>query len=275
MTDNPTIKAENFNAIPSADPDAAFRMGGEILHLTDTTTGYPVFYLFEHFVRWLKEHNPLKQKLQLYYSDSEILAYDVEDLAKFSRDIHPMAKMSFQEHPVLQRLKGVLGNRLTQNDMERWLVSMRRYLADDNAKYLLLKVRDLAMSKKVSMERKRTPMGWSVAIKMDDCESDFQPPETVKVASPLFKGMDERGTFELDFTFDFEVGVMSTDTWWKLTCPTWSEDYLDIATQVVEQAILKASLEIPVFAGKVQVDWNDNAWSFLHNRPDSLVRLSK
>lgn len=273
--DSPTIKTENFNAIPSADPGAAFRMGGEILRLEDRTTGYPAFGLFEHFVRWLMEENPRRgQALQLYYSDTEILAYDVEDLAKFSRDAHPMAKMSFQDHPVLQRLKSAMGGGKDQNEMEKWMLSMRRYLADEGAHYLLLKVRDLQLAKRFTMERKRTPTGWAVAMKCEGGdEGDFIPPETVKFAVPLFRGMEERGTFELDFVFDFEVGVETTKTTWRLSCPTWQEDYLSIATQVIEQSIAAADLKIPVFAGQVKLDVKDDSWSFLHNKLDGLRKL--
>lgn len=273
MGDPTTIHNEKFLAVPSGVPDAAFRMGGEILHLQDETTGFPTFFLFEHFVRWLKEGNPRKQALQLYYSETDMLAYDVEDLAKFSRNAHPMAKMSFQIHPVLSRLKAVIGRGMDQNEMEKFMMSMRRYLGDHNAQYLLLKVRDLSLSKKVTMEKKRTSEGWSVAIKMDDDNSDFKPPETVRFAVPLFKGMEETGAFDLDFAFEFEVAVETTRTCWKLTCPTWEEDFMSVATQVVETAIANAKLEIPVFAGKVNIAVQDNSWSLIHNKPEGLTKL--
>lgn len=269
----PTINNEKFLAMPSSDPAAAFRLGGEIIRLQDETTGYPTFFLFDHFVRWLTGGNPRKQSLQLYYSETEMLAYDVEDLAKFSRNAHPMAKMSFQIHPVLARLKSVIGRGMDQNDMEKFMMSMRRYLGDTNAQYLLLKVRDLQLSKKVVMEKKRTANGWSVAMKMDDDQSDFQPPDTVRFAVPLFKGMDETGAFDLDFAFEFEVNVETTKTCWKLTCPTWEEDFMSVATQVVESAIAKANLEIPVFAGKVNITQQDDSWSLVHNKPEGLSRF--
>lgn len=270
MGDAPAIKAENMNLTPSADPHAVVRLGGEVLRLEDRSFAFPVFSLFDHFIRWLQKENPIKgQSLQLYYSGTSILAYDVEDLKKYGRDSHPMAKMTFEDHPVLARLKAVLGRSMSQGDAEKWLLAMRRCL-DDSGKLLLLKARDLQLAKTFTMERVRTPTGWSVAMKVEGGkEGDFTPPESIKVSVPLFKGMSECGSFSLDFRFDFEVGVQTT-TEWNFACPTWQEDYLDMATQVIANAIANANLEMPVFAGSLSVETRDDSWSFVHNRPEGL-----
>lgn len=272
MGDAPAIKTENMNLTPSADPNAVVRLGGEVLRLQDKSYAYPVFSLFDHFVKWLQKDNPNHgQSLQLYYSGTSIVAYDVEDLRKFGRDSHPMAKMTFEDHPVLTRLKKVLGSSMSQSDAEKWLVSMRRHLVDDGGKLLLLKARDLQLAKTFTMERVRTPTGWSVAMKMEGGSTgDFCPPESIKVSVPLFKSMNECGAFNLDFQFDFEVEVQSTKTFWLFSCPTWQEDYLDMATQVIGNAIANANLDIPVFAGTLVSESRDNSWSFVHNRPEGL-----
>lgn len=250
------------------------KRSGEILRLEDRTTGRPCFKLFHHFTKWIGEHNPKDQRLQLFYTGTTIKAYDVADLAAYTRETREQARMDFEYHPVLQRLRRGLGQRMNQDDFEKWIASLARYLSDEGARLLLLKVRDLQLTKKLQIEKKKSNTGFKLLIQMDDDKSDFQPPEVVSMTVPIFKGMEARGTFKMDFLFDFTVvGPESCETFWKLECLTWEEDLLDITSQVIEESLAEANLaSIPVFAGEVELTEADDEWTFLHNGEKGITK---
>jgi hypothetical protein len=268
MTPDKTENIEQIFEVPGS-----LKRSGEILTLKDLTTGRPCFKLFPHFTKWIREHNPKTQTLQLFYTGATIKAYDKQDLAEYTRDTREQARMDFELHPVLVRLKHGLGVRFEQDDFEEWISSLSRYL-DNDARLLLVKVRDLQLTKKLQIEKKKSNTGFKLLIAMDDDNSDFVPPDTVTMTVPIFKGMEARGTFQMEFQFGFDmVGAESCKTYWKLECHTWEEDLLDVTSQVIENSLAEADLaSIPVFAGSIELTERDDKWSILHNGENGITR---
>ena len=252
------------------NPNELQRFAGEIVELRDETSGTFKTNCVTDFVGIIARTETSELPLA-YASATEVKAF----AGAITRHTGPFAVLALSTHPRLQLLINV--NKRAQNlqEFEELFRRLRSGL-DEGGKELLLKSRDLKISKNLTIEQKRDRSGnASYAMKMESGIDDWTPPETVRIRVPVFDFIED----EIELPFDFSLSFKATEdgkeakqeVYFKLECLDIEEHLLNGRRQIVLDQMEKHGIQS--VWGSFNLNVADNSWSLVHNRAEGIERL--
>lgn len=281
------------------NPGENTRIGSEVLRISDRSMAMASTDSPEQFVTLFKKSSLLGIPLTMddnlnhvatcYATESEILAWMNCSTSEPTRESEPFARLSFSMHPRMERVKAMSGRRMAPADCISTLKSLRDNL-DENGLKILMKAYNFKVSRKVTVEEERQPSGEhaftsKVEGKMED---SWVPPEFVTFSVPVYKFIPLR----VNITLGFEVVIVQpedskkpTEVYFKFESLNLDEDLM-MARRAVLTSWMTQKREsgenlpevIPAenfIWGTNKVIQKDDAWTFVQNRFDSIVRLEK
>lgn len=253
-------------------PNEMQRFAGEIVHLVDETTGTFKTNCLEDFAKFSKNVDTANKAINCYASPTEVKAFVGQRITRYTA---PSAVLVLTTHPRLQLLLNANKLSLSLAEVEELLRRLRSGL-DEAGKEVLLKSRDLKISKKLEVEQKRDRSGnGTYSMKMESGVDDWSIPETVRIRVPAFDFIED----EIELPFDFSLSFTAIDTkeekkhdvFFKLECLDIEEHLLNGRRDIILRKMEESGL--PTSWGSLNLNVADNAWALVHNRAESLERL--
>lgn len=253
------------------NPHELQRFAGEIVELKDCTSGTFTTNCIADFVAHAVGVEA-DSSIQAYASATKVSAYVNGDI---TRNTKPFAILELSTHPRLQLLLNANKRGQSLQEFEELFRRLRSGL-DEGGKELLLKSRDLKISKNLTMEQKRDRSGnASYSMKLESGVDDWTPPETVRVRVPVFDFIED----EIELPFDFSLSFKATEdgkeakqeVFFKLECLDIEEHLLNGRRQIVLSQMEKHG--ISASWGSFGLNVADNSWSLVHNRAEAIEKL--
>lgn len=267
------------------NPGENTRIGSEITKLSDRSRAMALTDSPEQFVN-LVSHEVTSM---CFAEELEIEAWYDTDIQSPVRESEPFAMLKLATHPRMARVMAMNTKRLAPVDCISTLKSLRDNL-DENGLKILMKAYNFKVSRKVTVEEERQPSGEhaftsKVEGKMED---SWVPPKFVTFSVPVYKFIPLR----VNITLGFEVVIIQpedskkpTEVYFKFESLNLDEDLM-MARRAVLTSWMTQKREseenlpevIPAenfIWGTNKVIQKDDAWTFVQNRFDSIVRLEK
>lgn len=277
------------------NPGENTRIGSEILKISDRSKAISQTDSPEQFValfmgsRSEVEGFSAEPDAMCFAKEYALFAWHGYELRQPLRESEPFAFLSLSIHPRMERVKAMNGRRMAPADCISTLKSLRDNL-DENGLKILMKAYNFKVSRKVTVEEERQPSGEhaftsKVEGKMED---SWVPPEFVTFSVPVYKFIPLR----VNITLGFEVVIVQpedskkpTEVYFKFESLNLDEDLM-MARRAVLTSWMTQKREsgenlpevIPAenfIWGTNKVIQKDDAWTFVQNRFDSIVRLEK
>lgn len=256
---------ETKYSIQNPNPEQIF--SGAILRLEDRSTIQCTTDSLADFLGAIAKAG----EVMLYAGPSGVKAFVHPVIA--SRYTRPFIELKLQTHPRLQAVLHGNKKNMTPLEAEEFLRRLRDGL-DAEGKGLMLRMRDLKLSKKLEIEQKKERNGnYSYSQKMESGVEDWIPPERITVRVPAFNFIQDEIAIPLDFSVSLqEIGEgkeAKQSISVRFECLDMEEHLLNGRRAIVTSCVEGS----PCIWGDLHVDVSDDSWSVVHNHAEGIQRL--
>lgn len=255
-----------------SNPHENQRFSGEIVTLVDSSTATVNTDSLHDFIAFVESENMMTgaPHANLFAGPEKVSAYAH---GQITRETTPFAVLNLETHPRLRAIIQANKKPMSPIEAEEFLRRLRDGL-DAEGKSLMLKMRDLKLSKKLEIEQKKERNGsYSFSQKLESGPEDWTPPERIYITVPCFNFIEQ----QIRIPFDFSVSLHETgegkeskqSIGVKFECLDIDEHLLNGRRAIVTEVLASHK---PVW-GSMQVNKFDNAWSLVHNHAEGFERL--
>jgi hypothetical protein len=176
-------------------------IGADVIQLKDQSSETFNTDYFSDFVRFITKVKSNNDTVFYNERGAILMPAVFED----PRHTNPLAKVTIATHPRLEALLNVNGKSMGLDTIENLLRRLKGNLNPDGLE-LLNNVADFKVAKVQKIERKKERNGnYKFNVSRESAGSgDFIPPETVRFRVPIFQGLVETVTIEMEFRFEFK-----------------------------------------------------------------------
>lgn len=265
-----------------ANPHPEQTFCGQIVRLQDTSTVPCSTDSLEDFLKAIGNSTVteyslsdvatmVKAEFDLFAGPESVKAF--ASPVKPRRDLRPVYELKLKTHPRLQAVIQSNKRAMEPPEAEEFLRRLRDGL-DAEGKALLLRMRDLKLSKKLEIEQKKEKNGnYSYSQKLESGPEDWTPPERITVRVPAFNFIQDEIAIPLDVVISLRDVGEGKEARQAITVRF---ECLDLEEHLLNgrRAIVTKCVEgHPCVWGELNLHVADDSWSVVHNHAEGVERL--